>query len=76
MNEEIIKRAIQEFAKSNEQKYEKTFLENGNSTEMFTIKLERKNLALANESEARANTISALPSGSQCYHCGGSGRAR
>lgn len=70
MNEKIIEHAIQEFAKSNEQKYEKVFLVGGNSTEMVTIKLERKNLALVTESlkfEARANTISAMPSGPYRY---------
>lgn len=78
MNEEAIKRAIQEFARSNEKKYEKTFIVTGNSIEMFTIKLERKELVYATEShksEARTNTISALPSGSPCRSCGGSGRA-
>lgn len=78
MKEEAVKRAIQDFAKSNDREYEKIFSISGNSDELFTIRIERRKTILVTESfksESRANTISALPSGAPCSYCGGSGRA-
>ncbi len=78
MNEKSVKQAVLELIKSNEQRYEKSFSLAGNSDDIFTVKIERNRSVLVTKSismEARANTISALPSGSPCGCCNGSGRS-
>lgn len=78
MNENLVKKVVQEFSKDNISQYEKTFSIVGNDTEIFTVRIERKRRILVNESialESRFNTISALPSGAPCGCCGGSGRS-
>jgi len=78
MNEKAVKQAVIELAKSGEQKYEKSFSVSGQSDEIFTVTITRKRRAIVTDSvsmEARANTISALPSGSPCGCCGGSGKS-
>ncbi len=78
MNEKAIKQIVIDLAKSGDQKYEKSFLVSGSPDEVFTVTVTRRKRVLVTESisiEARANTISALPSGSPCGCCGGSGRS-
>lgn len=78
MNEKAIKQIVSDLAKSGEQKYEKSFSVSGKPDEVFTVTVTRKKLTMVTESismEARANTISALPSGSPCGCCGGSGKS-
>lgn len=78
MNEKTILQTVREFAKSGDSKFEKSFHLSGNTEEIITITIKRTRRSLANQSillEARANTISALPSGAPCGCCGGSGKA-
>lgn len=78
MNEKTIIQTVREFAKSGDQKFKRAFHLSGNTDEIFTITIERTRRVLVTESaalEARANTISALPSGAPCGCCGGSGKA-
>jgi hypothetical protein len=78
MNNDVIKAAVAEFIKEGKQEAQLSFSFKGNPLEIFTVKFDRKNLSISNESmkfEARANTISALPSGASCSCCNGSGRA-
>lgn len=78
MNEITVIQTVREFSKSGDQKFWKSFYVSGNPDEIITITIERTKPVLATESlsfEARANTISALPSGAPCRYCGGSGKA-
>ncbi|MDD4929504.1 MAG: hypothetical protein PHP85_09535 [Gallionella sp.] len=78
MIDDKIKLAIQELSKTNMPEYKKSFQLRGNDEEIFTVTIERKKRRLVTESmafEARANTISALPGGSPCGCCQGSGRS-
>ena len=78
MNEKTVVQTVREFAKSGDQRFKKSFSVSGNSDEIITVTIERTRRVLATESllfEARANTISALPSGAPCGCCGGSGKA-
>ena len=78
MNDEPIKKAVLDFAKSRDQGYKKSFKVGGNDDEIFTVIIERGRRGIVTESmafEARSNTISALPSGTPCGCCNGSGRS-
>lgn len=78
MNKDVIKAAVAEFIKEGKPADQMSFSYRDNPLEIYTIRFERKSLVVANESmkfEARANTISALPSGSRCNCCNGSGRS-
>lgn len=78
MKSKLIQRIIFDFAKGNDKKYEESFSLQGYEGEVFTIRIERNKEHLINESismEALSNTISALPSGSPCGCCGGSGKS-
>ncbi|MDX5991742.1 hypothetical protein [Ectopseudomonas alcaliphila] len=78
MKEDSIKQAVSDFYNSGESRYQKEFSISGKSDEFITVTIKRTKLVMANESlsfEARANTVSALPSGSSCGCCGGSGRS-
>lgn len=77
MNDKIIKAAAIEFEKSKKTDFKKSYSVSESPTEIITVTFERRQLQVANESmkfEARANTISALPSGANCTCCGGSGK--
>lgn len=70
--------AVREFALSGEHREVASFKLSDQSTEIFTVTIERKRLTIATENEkfeARANTISALPSGTRCGCCNGTGRS-
>lgn len=78
MDEKTVIQAVREFSKSGDQRYKKSFFVSGKPEEILTITIERTRRIVGNENlafEARANTISALPSGSPCGCCGGSGRS-
>jgi hypothetical protein len=78
MKEKAIEQAVLDFYNSEKHHYRKEFSISENGDEFITITITRNKLVAANESlslEARANTISALPSGSSCGCCGGSGRS-
>ena len=78
MNEKTVIQTVREFAKSGDQKFKKSFSVSGSTEEIITVAIERTRRVLVTESislEARANTISALPSGAPCGCCGGSGKA-
>lgn len=77
MKDSVLKEVAREFAASGQKTVTKRFSIPGEN-DFITIQFERNSLTVATESmksEVRANTISALPSGSQCGCCGGSGRA-
>lgn len=77
MNEKTVIQTVREFSKNGDQRFKKSFFVSGNTDEIITVTIERTRRILATESlsfEARANTISALPSGSPCGCCGGSGK--
>lgn len=77
MNEKTIAQTVREFVKSGDQRFKKSFSVSGNADEIITVTIERTRRVLATESlslAARANTISALPSGAPCDCCGGSGK--
>jgi hypothetical protein len=77
MNDRIIKAAAIEFEKSKKLDFKKSYSVSESPTEIITVTFERRKFLIVNESikfEARANTISALPSGANCTCCGGSGR--
>lgn len=78
MNEKSVIQTVRDFSKSGEQKFTKSFSVSGNPDEIITVTIERTRQVLAERSlalEARANTISTLPSGAPCDCCGGSGKA-
>ncbi len=78
MNEKTVIQTVREFSKSGDQRFKKSFSVSGSPDEIITVTIERTKRVLAAESlsfEARANTISALPSGAPCGCCGGSGKA-
>ena len=78
MNKKIVQTAAQDFLNSGKRAESFSFSISGNPLEMVVVRFERESLQVATESrkfEARANTISALPSGAQCGCCNGSGRA-
>ncbi|WP_132750371.1 hypothetical protein [Simplicispira metamorpha] len=78
MNEKTVVQTVLDFVKSGDQKFKKSFSVSGNADEIITVTIERTRRVLATESlsfEARANTISALPSGAPCGCCRGSGKA-
>ncbi|NMQ30166.1 hypothetical protein E4Q23_21850 [Candidatus Accumulibacter phosphatis] len=78
MNEKPVIQTVREFSKSGDQRFNKSFFVSGNTDEIITVTIERTKQVLATKSlsfEARANTISALPSGAPCGCCGGSGKA-
>jgi hypothetical protein len=75
MNKDIVRSAVSDFANSGDDEYDETFSKNG---ELFRVRIERLS-ARSHSNEnllEKANTISALPSGSPCACCGGSGRSR
>lgn len=77
MNEEVVKKTIREFLKSGSPRYKKAFSEEGGAN-IITITIERTRKSTSMESlvaEASNNTISALPSGTPCGCCGGSGKS-
>lgn len=77
MNEKTVIQTVREFSKSGDQRFKKSFFVSGNADEIITVTIERTRRVFATESlslEARANTISALPSGAPCGCCGGSGK--
>ena len=77
MKDSVLKEVAKEFAESGQKTLTKRFAIPG-TIDFVTIQLDRKSLTVATEVqkvEVRANTISALPSGSQCGCCGGSGRS-
>jgi len=78
MDEKAVKQAVRELDKSGDARYEKSFSIKDKPDEVFTVTIVRKKRAMIAEDismEARANTISALPSGPACGCCGGSGRS-
>lgn len=78
MNKDVVKAAIVEFIKEGKYEDQMSFSFKDKPLEIYTVKFERKSLSVSNESmkfEARANTISALPSGARCNCCNGSGRS-
>ena len=77
MNEKTVIQTVREFSKSGDQTFKKSFFVSGNTEEIITVTIERTRRVVATESlsfKARANTISALPSGAPCGCCGGSGK--
>lgn len=74
MNEKYLKVAVQDFAKTNSNDLTKTYEINN---EYYTVTIVKEKRRVINESliKARSETISALPSGSPCGCCGGSGRS-
>lgn len=77
MKDDAIKKAVTEFSKTRDQAYKKSFSISGNSDEVFTVSITRSRRQLVLDSvsmEARSNTISALPAGSPCGCCNGSGK--
>ncbi|WP_421348835.1 hypothetical protein [Aeromonas veronii] len=78
MNDKYIKLAVQEFSKSGSASYEKTFKIKDSKGVFYTVTIVKETPKLITESigfESRSNTISALPSGSTCGCCNGSGRS-
>lgn len=77
MNEKLIEQAVVEFSKENKPTYERVVKLSPKSNVIYRVKIERVvvNAILDGVSlESRADFISALPSGSQCPSCKGSGR--
>lgn len=78
MNENLVKKAVQDFSKDNKPEYKKAFRISGAEDDVYIVTIERKRRIVVTESvsmEARSNTISALPSGTPCGCCGGSGKS-
>ena len=78
MFNKFARHAVQEFIKNDEgPEYSKSFKSADYPNEIFTITISRKKTTPANESLSLESAfISALPSGSPCECCQGSGRAR
>jgi hypothetical protein len=79
MKDKSVAQAIIDFANSLDTQIEKNFRYSAEQDEIFTVTITRKKRNLLSEHasmEAFANTISALPSGSQCGCCSGTGRSR
>lgn len=78
MNENLVKKVVQEFARDNRAEYKNIFKISGIDNDFFVVTIERQRRSFISESlalEARNNTISALPSGTPCSCCGGSGKS-
>lgn len=76
MNEKYIELAIIELDKSGESNFEKTYKIAGiNGVYAVTIKKTKEDMILENLSREHFTTISALPSGTACGCCNGSGRS-
>lgn len=79
MKDKSVSQAIIDFANSRDPEIVKHFKYSAEPDEIFTVTITRNKTNLLSKHasmEAFANTISALPSGSQCGCCGGSGRSR
>ncbi len=76
MNDNIIKQAVKSFSESKMNDYKKSFKLNGNDLDIFTVTITRSKRSLVTESFTldSVNSISALPSGSPCGCCNGSGK--
>ncbi|EJL6584463.1 hypothetical protein SHB62_002403 [Vibrio cholerae] len=71
MNDKYVKLSVQEFAKNSSPDFKKTYEIDG---EYYTISIQKEKRMVINESLIKSSTtISALPSGSPCRSCGGSG---
>ncbi|WP_160039595.1 hypothetical protein [Pseudomonas sp. S49] len=78
MKDKSVARAIIDFAKSNNAISETNFTYAEVPDEIFTVTITRNKKQKLSERasmEAYANTISALPSGSNCRCCNGTGRS-
>lgn len=79
MDEDLVRKIVLSFSQDGSKKYEKTFSVDGIGDEVFTLKIERQKEGAITESvsmESRFNMISAMPPGSPCGCCNGSGRER
>ena len=76
MNEKYIKLAIVELDKSGESSFKKTYkIEGINNGYAVIIEKIEKHMMLESISKENFTTISALPSGTSCGCCNGSGRS-
>lgn len=78
MTNKFARHAVQEFINNGKSpEYSKSFRSADYPNEIFTITISRKKITPINESlSLESSFISALPSGSYCEFCQGSGRAR
>ena len=70
--------AAREVAKSKQPSVERTFRVAGSDNEFYVVKIERKRTFEISESrhlKSNSTTISAMPPGSTCGCCGGTGRS-
>lgn len=78
MKRKSVAQIVIDLAHSNDLRHQKSFSFSGSPEEVFTVTVTRKNKRNVDSVislEAYANTISALPAGSSCSCCNGSGRS-